>query len=538
MQPFKFNCKSLSGSLLWVFPIMLTGISLFFLSQMLPVYIGADGYDMDPTYVYLSNSLLLLHGSVPQYYDHPGIPLQIWSALIILSRWVVLKILGDDVDGLYADVVTHPEPYIALISISLACINGLANYYLGRRVYLATNKYGLALLVQSFLFSYSAFLPRATHFAAESFLIAGSMLLIGKLTPFIFNHEQLKSQFTQSDVKLAGVIAGFGFAVKMNFLPMLALLLLLDDKKNIVKAYLWCIGSYLLFLLPVVTRFGNILGWIADIVQHSGRHGGGADKWIEFDQIYLRMHQLVDAFPLVYIAAFLLLLFIVRFTVSLFGFREKSLMNIKVPLIILCIIGVESALVIKHPGNHYMIPVLPLTFIAISWLLLKLRGSVWHRRLQDSFIFVLLLSTFFMAKISVTSAYVDLQSSHLAQLKSYEQVSNYLGKYPQKLVIGTFRCNLPQCAIAFGGQWAYQLGKYYDQPLANFGLIHTWEGQTHIKIRRPGEKGFTLAELRKMTPEETPIFLLTPVLYPELSKFDKELVMKTSTQYLFRVKKL
>ena len=178
--------------MLWICPALLLLASLLFLSQILPVYVGTSGYDLDPVYQYLLNGLLLLHGNAPQHVDHPGTPLQLWTAGTILVRWCLLKLFGFSPEGLYADVISQPEPYITTVSISLAILNSVANYYLGKRIYQATHQIALALFVQAFIFEFAAYAPRATHLGAESFLILGAMLLIGKLAPFIFNQRQKK----------------------------------------------------------------------------------------------------------------------------------------------------------------------------------------------------------------------------------------------------------------------------------------------------------------------------------------------------------
>ena len=536
MKTTQYCIRLATHSLLWICPALLLLASLLFLSQILPVYVGTSGYDLDPVYQYLLNGLLLLHGNAPQHVDHPGTPLQLWTAGTILVRWCLLKLFGFSPEGLYADVISQPEPYITTVSISLAILNSVANYYLGKRIYQATHQIALALFVQAFIFEFAAYAPRATHLGAESFLILGAMLLIGKLAPFIFNHELLKKEFTEREVKIVGVIAGFGLAVKMNFFPMLGLLFLLKDKKKISKAFVWFLGSYLLFLLPVIRRFGQIFHWVIDIASHSGRHGSGSAEWIQYDQISLQVKNLLSSFTLLYIAAALLILFIFYHTLQrLLSLQVKSV-DVTAPLILLGVIGAQSALVIKHPGNHYMVPVLLLGFISIAWLLQQFNTSLRLNRLKHTLSFALLFYMAFIANASITQAHQQLRDSHIAQTQSYETIVAYLGKYPQKFVLGTYRCNLPQCAIAFGAQSANKLKSYYDKPLTGFGLFDIWSQQKPFKIFQSGEKRLSLSELKQGLIENTPIFIVTPVVYPELSQLDMELILQTPTQFLYRIK--
>ena len=529
------NRKPSKTMLLWFFPVLLLVVSMLFLSQILPVYIGVGGYDMDPVYQYLFNGLLLLHGNTPEHFDHPGTPLQLWTGILIVIRWAIMRPLGLADSNLYADVMSHPEPYIAIISISLAVLNGWANYFLGKRIYSATNQLGLAVFVQAFVLEYSAFAPRPTHLGAESFLILAGMLLVGLLAPFIFNSTQLKDAFTPRQSRLVGLVAGFGLAVKMNFLPMVGLLFLLDKKRDTGRALIWFVGSYLFLLLPVMRRMGGMLDWVIDIATHSGRHGSGTAQLIDVAEIGTRAMQLIYSFPSLAISTALLLVLIVyRFT-QLYH-SKQSLLSIKAPFILAGVIILESLLVIKHPGAHYMIPVLPLGYLGIAYFFHNAYSRGFAHNIQGWISSILVLIALVTAAHSSNKAFNELHASKLEQIQSHEQISTFLAGYPEKLVLGTFRCNLQQCAIAFGGQYATKLGKYLDTPLIGFGLFNIWDRQ--IKLYQNGEKRVSMTDIASQLPKNTPVFLVTPILYPGLDTLHLKLLLKAPSQYLFQVENI
>jgi hypothetical protein len=529
---FREPLKALS---LLFFPCILLIASITFLSQILPVYIGVDGYDMDPVYQYLFNGLLLLHGNVPEHFDHPGTPLQLWSGILIAIRWAVLRPLGLASENIFADVVSQPESYIALISVSLGVLNCWANYFLGKRIYQATNKLGLAIFVQAFVLEYPGFAPRFTHLGAESFLIFAGMLLLGLLAPFIFNHSEQKNTFSKRQAALVGVLAGFGLAVKMNFFPMIGLIFLLDKRKDIATALMWFFGSCLFFLLPVIGRMGRILHWAVDITTHSGRHGGGSEQWIDAAQIGTRAMALISDLPSLTISSCFLISVIVYRVARFDQFRE-CLLQIKVPVILLGVICLQSLLVIKHPGLHYMIPVLPLGYLGIAWFVQLSLSKSRFINMQSWASYLLVLFAFIIAFHTSKKAFDQLHASKINQTRSYEEISQFLASYPQKLVLGAYRCNLPQCAVSFGGQHATKLGKYLDIPLANFGLFSIWDKQ--VSLYQSGEKKFSRAQMLAQLSQGTRVFLVTPLLYPEIEAMQLELLVKAPTQYLFELKNL
>jgi hypothetical protein len=68
-----------------VVPILLFCFPLILRSYHGPYYLG---YNSDPAYAYLLNSLNILNGVPPGHTDHPGTTVQLLGAVGILIRWL------------------------------------------------------------------------------------------------------------------------------------------------------------------------------------------------------------------------------------------------------------------------------------------------------------------------------------------------------------------------------------------------------------------------------------------------------------------
>ncbi|MBK7157851.1 MAG: hypothetical protein IPH77_04655 [Ignavibacteria bacterium] len=103
--------NKLKYSLLFVLPVI-----LFITAHILKVVQGPYYLNFyDPSYVYLINSLNLaqLSGYGVGFIDHPGIPLQVFGAIVIKSFHFIDNVNQDLVN----DVLTRPESYLNFINI-------------------------------------------------------------------------------------------------------------------------------------------------------------------------------------------------------------------------------------------------------------------------------------------------------------------------------------------------------------------------------------------------------------------------------------
>src|SRR4051812_45859061 len=129
---------------------------LLFVPVLIPlvtaVLIGIFGpYEGDPSYGPLMSALNLLHLHPPGYLDHPGTPIHILGAVILAQAWLV-RTPFTGFAGLDTDILLNPNLFLIYINIVIALLISGANYFLGRRLWLATGSLAAALAGQATIF--------------------------------------------------------------------------------------------------------------------------------------------------------------------------------------------------------------------------------------------------------------------------------------------------------------------------------------------------------------------------------------------------
>lgn len=172
--------------LLLTIPIGLLLMGIIFFQQISPVYAGANGFDHDPAYVYLLNGLNILGGYPPGHIDHPGTPLQLLSAFIILVHWSIQKTVGLESEGVISSALIHPEFYIQSISFAILILNAWATFYFAKKVFESTKNIKLAIFCQTAPLAFWTVAPNVVYLAPEGLLIFSSLIMLGLLAEFFF----------------------------------------------------------------------------------------------------------------------------------------------------------------------------------------------------------------------------------------------------------------------------------------------------------------------------------------------------------------
>gem|GEM_PF-6453719 len=95
-------------------------------------FMAAHQWWADPEYDYLLNGVTVGSGVAPWFVDHPGLPVQIFNALVAQLAWVS-GAFAPGADSLAASAVSAPEQHLALISICLVSAQVAASVFLGVR---------------------------------------------------------------------------------------------------------------------------------------------------------------------------------------------------------------------------------------------------------------------------------------------------------------------------------------------------------------------------------------------------------------------
>ena len=330
-------------------------------------------FNLDPTYSYFFNSLNLLNGMAPSHIDHPGTPVQFLGALIIK-----IASLGSGVDQITDTALRDPEKYIQLISNVIIFLNSLILFIIG----IVAHKIFGNLISPTFLqlspFLSTLILRHGTHFKPEIVLVFATLALIllslYALKPGLFDKNQKKFVFCY------GLIAGFGVATKIIFIPLLVLPILLFIKKSNFFLYaLTIIFSFLFFTLPMIEVYDRFFQFVERLFWGSESYGAGAKTIIDYQNYLAYVYQL-------FMRPVLLIPFIFSlFTFSKFYFSEsKNILSGENKTFFQILIGANCAqlflilFVAKNPSGQYLIP-----GIILSGLTIMINFQIWHKTINQ-----------------------------------------------------------------------------------------------------------------------------------------------------------
>ncbi len=522
---------------LFTVPILVGMIGIGMILKMFPLYSGAGIYNADPAYAYLFNGLLLLDFRVPFHIDHPGTTLQTIIAITVYLQGLYLKGLNAIGSDVVSAVIASPEQFLLVISKVLLALNVLATLFLGVRVYRSTNSTILAVLCQCSVLTFGFLATKLLYPAPEAFLACLSLTLLAVLTPLIFQQDS-SAKTEERTALFAGFIFGLGFATKLTFLPMFGLLFLIRNKRNLAKACAAACLAWLLGILPIIGKLPELWDWIYNMLVHVGKYGGGNKGLIDSTQITSNLLTLSDTFPLFYLsivvfACFLIFSFIQSRTQS--GDRSSASKSIfvhrfRIVLIFFVVCSLQTLIVLKHFGEHYMIPALPIAFVGMTFLINELRNDTLGKIAKTLFATMMLALFIFIVK-SNYSTFSMLKSVRIHNNQSIQQIESELAKHQQPLTIGSYGCYLRQCGVLFGIQYAPALDKKIGEQLANFYGFNVWNKMLVIN----GHGFYPLTQLEGAIERHQPIFLITQLDLPAFDVFQKELVLTAGDQRLFRI---
>lgn len=526
---------------LLVIPMLLALVGAGMALKMFPLYSGGGIYNSDPSYAYLFNGLLLLSQQVPHHIDHPGTPLQTLIALLVYLQWLTVKLFSTANADVIVAVMAEPERYLLFISRVLLALNGFALFFLGKKIYQSSKSIFLAMFCQCSLLTYGVFGTKLLYPAPEALVAALSLCLLAVLTPFIFQNQLSEKQ--QSKIALsAGLIFGLGFAVKLTFLPMAGLFLLLKTWRQLALACAAALVAWVLGILPMISKLPQLFNWVHNMFTHTGKYGGGSKGLIDYSQIAGHFSALEKAFPFFYVAVVVFAVYLaVAVGMWLVKTRSPELkqsaadlvadnaLAIKTIAVLLVVCLVQTLLVLKHFGQHYMLPALPIAFIGIAVIAQR---AIANKQLLGLVLkSVLGVAVALLVIDSTRSAFVTLKAERLHQNRSVNGVLRELAKHHNPLIIGSYGCYLPQCGLMFGIEYAPAIDKKIAPYLANFYGFNVWNQMLVID----GHGFYPLTVLEALFAQQRPILLITTIDFPAFDSFQKELILQAEDQKLYKI---
>ncbi len=540
------------NTLLAAVPLIFVCVNLVYLSVLFPMYSGPPGYDQDPSYLYLFNGLLILDGQGPWQVDHPGTPLQLLCAVGILLARGLFTLTGTHQNlGLIDSVLADTEPYLYVMSCLVLALNAGALYFLGFRVLKASKSVLLAGFCQCSSLAFAMLSPRAAYVAPETLLIFATYCLLGLLAPLIFNRDSAESVDGEYSKKWVGLVCGLGLAVKVTFFPILGLVLLIKSPRKIMVVAGYALASLIVLLLPTYRNFPRFIDWVWNVASHSGIHGSGHGVIVDTSQLVHNLRSLLTWFPALYAVMFVLAGFLVFVLIRALvrGSHNESRSQVfkhvplRLPVVILLVVGLQTLLVLKHPGAHYMVPVLPLAFIGLAWLFFQLDGAVcetgglktWGLSATQCKAILIGIGLMFCAYgLLPTFKQIDrMRIQRVAQQRALNVINAEIDQYPDALVICAFRCTMPKYATALGLLYAPGLS---TRPIIRTLLANFYEYNFLAKqLITPGYDTMDVSDIPAELSKNRKVFLVTPKNYPDLDVFKLKLVTASPPLSLYEV---
>jgi hypothetical protein len=371
------------------------------------------------------------------------------------------------------------------------------------------------------------------------------------LAPALLGDSLKKNIINNKMAAVAGVFCGIGLAVKVTFLPLVGLLLILRSWRLILISIAVMIASWFIGVLPIYSRLGSMFSWLHKVINHSGIHGAGQSTVFNVGEFIGNFSYVRNMYPLLDSAVWMMIL------VSLWGFLKyltftkniKSDFDVQSQLIAnkinnyswftafvlsLVVIG-QAIMVAKHPGPTYMIPALPITVIAVAWLLDTqnfLQVPKPLKQLLHLFVFVFFA---YQAVVSSVSAYQMIKTHHSRGTQANLIIQDAIYQYKNPILIGTFNCTLSKCALWFGQLMTPEVELKMDQVTTNFYHFDIFAKNLHV----PGQGGLsnddTAQVINGFIDAGRTVLLISPP-YDQLANFDLEKVVSTPVQVLYRVK--
>ena len=510
---------------LLIVPVLLAVVGFFFLKVAFPLHSGSPGYDQDPAYAYLFNGLLILEGYPPYHIDHPGTPLQLLFTLTIFIRWGLTRVFGEGALNIVDSVINNPEAYLHDMAVLLLVLNLAALVFFGRRIAEATGKIYLGMFCQLSLLSFTIMAPKATYPAPEALLIFCSLILLGLLSPRIFALQYPQNIGSNVSSKIVGATFALGMAVKITFVPMALLLVLLQKGKERRVGIVTSIFVFLLLTCPALPNADRFFAWVTGLLSNSGIHGGGGAGFINLAKVPNNLYNLFVWFPL----------FLPALTLAIYAVLTTSIRypttSIRGPLVLLSVALVQTGLVLKHPGAHYMIAVLPMALVLLAWVVLTAQRE--HLVVKLSLIAVISIGLLHSASLTIVGVKkLSTQRAHMSIALS--EINREITLHPDSLIICSFRCALPQYALTMAFIYAPQLiSEKTTEKLKNFYDYDIFIGE----FVSAGKPVLPFRSLPALLSQYDTVLLITPSLYPPLNSLTISTVYKSPILSIYKIDK-
>lgn len=449
--------KKISFLLLFILPLVLVITAVSLNNARGPYWLGGN---LDPEYVYLLNSANLAGLRGVGHIDHPGTPVQLIGAVTI--RVVHFFNFSSRVD-LHTDVLARPEYYLNAVNTVFIAMNAAMLCGLGIVAFLLTQSIAAGLWLQLAPFLSITILQSGLIRVSPEPLLFFSTLAVVTFVVFAAHRDVRPMRFALA----FGFVIGFGIAAKITFFPIAVLLLIaLPRIKHKLVGVAASVLGFVIFTLPIIRMYRVFFDWIYKLLTHSGHYGTGPSRFVSFNKYIKNLNALLT--DNLFFSIVLVLSLVILAAALLFpGLRKISLSNRHFRLTA----GVAAAQVIgllmvsKHSANHYLLPELCLTGLALFLIYYYWKHVFSHYKINMNYLKIpaavlLVIALVFTNPLQQIKTKVKrLVSLKTKSLALHEHVQMNYKDYAK---IYYYRCSSPAYALKFGSDLSRS---YYAESL-------------------------------------------------------------------------
>jgi len=345
----------------------------------------------DPEYPYLLNGLNFarLDFSRIGHTDHPGTPFQMITGLFIqVTYWL------DGQGALVDDVISRPEHYLASASLYLTLITVVVMAWLGKIVMRQDKSVWEAIILQSSVLMNVLLIDLPSRYIPDRMMAILVLVLAGLCYKFIYFPGYNDKKFALH----SGILTGIGLITKVNFLPLLAVpLILINNWKKRLQYFGIFILSAGICLIPIYDKISGIRYFLTSIIKHEGLYGQGAEQVINltlFGRNILDILSQNNSFLIAFIASVIIIV-----VIEIKPSDRKTFAREYHFLIAFLIVSALGLLITaKHYKDYYIIPVISLTGFTILIIFNISRKLLRFKGVKVIFVTLLAFLIFFPVK--------------------------------------------------------------------------------------------------------------------------------------------
>ncbi len=409
------------------------------------------GFNSDPEYAYLFDSLNLVKCNMPAMYWHPGTTVEILSASLI-------KLIHpfESSSEIVRSVILNPEYYLWCLNIVFLILFIISITVLGFISYRATKNIWVAIILQASPFFSIHALMEISRVRPETLLVTCCAIFAAIIIQI---RKYDVTEHINYYIYAFALTISFGIITKITFLPLIIIpILLLPTWKTRLKYLLFTMLGLIVFSFPIIPKYVSMVNWFGILVSHTGRYGTGKASIIDIDSYKDSIVQIILS-NTIYSVILLIGIFIIALCLLISMYRKELSNDLEIKALLAIIVAqvAQMLMVAKHPSinssYHYLLPSLMLSGLAVVFMVpICFRLLKMEIKPKFNIIYAILVAIVFLkVAIEVGGRVEVLKTSLKESLHLNKIVGSDFKNYG---VISYLRSSSPFYALNFGNEFS------------------------------------------------------------------------------------